>query len=60
MLLSYQHEALGEGEIRLLRLYPVAITEEKFRGELRNCRLTPDMQCEAISYVWGDPVFGHS
>jgi hypothetical protein len=60
MLLSYQHEALGEGEIRLLRLSPVATAEENFHGELRNCRLTPDMHCEAISYVWEGPVFGHS
>ena len=59
-LLSYKHQALEDGEIRLLRLYPAATADEPLRGELSNSRLTPDLQYEAVSYVWGDPVFEHT
>jgi hypothetical protein len=59
-LLSYKHKALEDGEIRLLRLHPAAKAEEPLRGELSNSRLTPETQYEAISYVWGEPVFAHS
>lgn len=45
--------------IRLLRLLPATDASTPLQGELKQVDLSDAPRYEALSYVWGDPVFDH-
>ena len=57
---KYEYQALPYTDsIRILQLQPSKTHDEDLHVELIDVRLDEHLEYEAISYVWGDPVFGH-
>lgn len=54
---KYEYQPLGEGQIRVLTLFPANKTEDDLHGELHHVQLSPELKFEAVSYVWGEPIF---
>jgi hypothetical protein len=54
---KYEYQPLGEGQIRVLTLFPANKTEGDLHGELHHVQLSPELKFEAVSYVWGEPIF---
>ena len=54
---TYEYDPIGESGIRLLYLEP-GVFDDSLRGTLR---ITGDenVDCVALSYTWGPPVFSH-
>jgi hypothetical protein len=50
---------LEPGSIRVLKLRAAADREAELHGELVACRMDEAPEFEAVSYVWGPPVFSH-
>jgi len=56
---TYQPLDPSRREIRLLTLLPSPGFDSKLQAELHVASLSSRPKYEALSYVWGDPVFGH-
>lgn len=54
----YQYQPLAADEIRLIEVLPRGpIPTESIRCRLRNHRCTEDLEYDALSYPWGEPLF---
>jgi hypothetical protein len=57
---KYEYQALPHTDsIRILQLQPSKTHDEHLHGVLIDVRLDEHLGYEAISYVWGEPVFHH-
>lgn len=54
---NYNYQPLKDNQIRVLKLFPATKPEDGLAGELHHVELNPEIECEAVSYVWGQPVF---
>ncbi|KAG4421121.1 hypothetical protein IFR04_005764 [Cadophora malorum] len=54
---KYSYQSLRAQEIRVLKLLPASSRDAILQGELVHVTLHRDLEFEAVSYVWGEPVF---
>ena len=54
---NYKYEQLETGNVRILKLLPAMNKTDELCGELQPYKLSTDLEFEALSYVWGEPIF---
>ena len=55
--LKYEYKQLNDGEFCILKLLPAKEKADELRAELQCYTLSTDVDYEAVSYVWGEPIF---
>ena len=57
---KYEYQTLPHTDsIRILQLQPSKTHDEDLHVVLIDVRLDEHLEYEAVSYVWGEPVFDH-